>query len=262
MRQVQPFGPLDAAIEAALEASIKRFGVIVPVIKDQDGATLDGHHRVKIAKRLGATYDTITIICRDDEHRLELARTLNADRRQLTPEQRREVSVALRQEGHSLRAIGGALGVDEGTVRNDLKKATAEDSAVDLPSTVTGLDGKVRPARATERTQLGPPSRGMQLARIAIMNLDEISADDVERDAALQTVAHALSDLGSKAADVTQRAIIGLTVTTAALEDIPEAIIRTHIGELRKIRTRLTRLINTAERNDTDSLAPAGEVKG
>jgi len=38
----------------------------------------------------------------------EIQRTLNADRRQLTEEQRRQVAANLRQEGHSYRAIGAA----------------------------------------------------------------------------------------------------------------------------------------------------------
>jgi len=68
---------------------------------------------------------------------------LNADRRQLTSEQRREIVASLREAGHSLRAIGGAVGVDDKTVRNDL--STADLSAV--PDRVKGLDGKSRPAR-------------------------------------------------------------------------------------------------------------------
>jgi hypothetical protein len=56
---------------------------------------------------------------------------------------------ALREEGHSLRAIAGAVRVDEKTVRNDL--ATADRSAV--PDRVTGLDGKSRPSR---RQKKGP----------------------------------------------------------------------------------------------------------
>ena len=59
----------------------------------------------------------------------------------------------------SNRAIAGALGVDEGTVRND--QSTAENSAVeDAPA--LGLDGRVRrrpqrrPADSPSTTEIDP----------------------------------------------------------------------------------------------------------
>ncbi len=51
---------------------------------------------------------------------------------------------ALRAQGHSLRAIAGAVGVTEMTVRRDISGAT--DVA---PETVTGKDGKRYKARRT-----------------------------------------------------------------------------------------------------------------
>jgi len=55
------------------------------------------------------------------------------------------VAVALREQGHSYRAIGGALGLGEATVRRDIVRATASGDAVQ-PGRITGLDGKSRPA--------------------------------------------------------------------------------------------------------------------
>ncbi len=85
-----------------------------------------------------------------------LAHTLNADRRQLSEHQRRAAGVALRQDGHSARAIAGALGVSEATVRRDVA-ATASVDAVAFPERVIGLDGKSRPSRQTVQL-LGPAS--------------------------------------------------------------------------------------------------------
>lgn len=60
---------------------------------------------------------------------------------QIPREDRREIVAELRDEGLSTRAIGAAIGVSEGTVRNDL--AGAQDYAPDAdPTPVTGLDGK------------------------------------------------------------------------------------------------------------------------
>jgi ParB-like chromosome segregation protein Spo0J len=41
----QLFPPLAPEIEAALRASIEQFGVIVPVVQDQNGNLIDGHNR-------------------------------------------------------------------------------------------------------------------------------------------------------------------------------------------------------------------------
>ena len=137
-----PFPALDAATEAALTESIRRFGVLVPVVNDQRGRLIDGHHRSRIADALGVDYRVDAVSVSSEAQSLELASTLNTDRRQLTVAQRREVTAALREQGHSLRAIATAVGVDDKTVRNDL--STADYSAV--PGRVTGLDGKSRPS--------------------------------------------------------------------------------------------------------------------
>jgi Helix-turn-helix domain/ParB-like nuclease domain len=144
---LQLFPSLPQVIEDALRASIQRFGVLVPVMVDQHGRILDGHHRARIAGDLGVGYRTQTYEVHSDDDAREIAHTLNADRRQLTPEQRQEVAVALRQEGHSYRAIGGALGVSDVTIMHDVKHAapTANPLAVQ-PERVIGLDGKSRPA--------------------------------------------------------------------------------------------------------------------
>jgi hypothetical protein len=45
---LQPFAQLSSPIEAALRASIQRFGVLVPITTDQNGTVIDGHHRQRI----------------------------------------------------------------------------------------------------------------------------------------------------------------------------------------------------------------------
>lgn len=52
----QLFAALPAPVEDALRASIGRFGVLVPVVRDQHGNTIDGHHRSRIADALGVKY--------------------------------------------------------------------------------------------------------------------------------------------------------------------------------------------------------------
>jgi hypothetical protein len=72
------------------------------------------------------------------------------------PIERRRAHVAeLRGQGMSTRAIGAALGVSEGTVRNDL--STAQDYAVEQPEQVRSLDDRRRPATRPARSEASDP---------------------------------------------------------------------------------------------------------
>jgi ParB-like chromosome segregation protein Spo0J len=151
---LQLFDALPAHIEDALRASIRRFGVLVPVIRDQQGRIIDGHHRVRIAEEegIGIADDIVITVDSEDEAR-EIARTLNADRRQLTEEQRRAVVTELRREGHSERAIAGALGVSQPTVHRDLKRAEIDSGESIQPDRVIRQGGGSYPAQRPQRDE-------------------------------------------------------------------------------------------------------------
>ncbi len=138
----QLFKDLTPAVESALRASIDRFGVLVPVAKDQHGNILDGHQRARIADELGVKYPVNIIEVADEAEALEIARTLNEDRRAMPKAERLEIVKALREDGHSLRAIAGAVGVSQEQVRKDLAPVNQL-----TPATTTGRDGKRYPAR-------------------------------------------------------------------------------------------------------------------
>lgn len=141
MTQLYP--ALDAATEAALRASIERFGVLVPVVVDQDGGLLDGHHRSRVAGELGVDCPSVVREVADADEAREIARTLNEDRRMLTREQRLPVITALREDGHSVRAISRALKAHHTTIVRDIESAGVH---IAPPERVTGLDGKTYPA--------------------------------------------------------------------------------------------------------------------
>jgi len=147
----QLFPALDGAVESALRSSIERFGVLVPVVRDQHGNTIDGHHRARIADEVGVKYRVDIVQVRDDGEAREIAHTLNADRRQMSIDQRRQVVSDLRAKGHSLRAIAGAVGVDPATVHRDLSGVAPATP----PDRTLGRDGKrypsTRPAMITAR---------------------------------------------------------------------------------------------------------------
>lgn len=156
MSELQLFDALPPHIEDALRASMRRFGVIVPVVRDQDGRIIDGHHRVRLAEELGIAYPERHVTVADSDEAKEIARTLNADRRHLTDEQRRQVAVELRKGGHSIRAIAGALGVPPATAQRD----TAGVSPDTPDGRTRGADGKSYPA--TRPTPILPEEAGLQ----------------------------------------------------------------------------------------------------
>jgi ParB-like chromosome segregation protein Spo0J len=83
--------PLTEEEEAALEKSIAENGVLNPIVADENGVIIDGHHRQRIATRLGKTCPRRTVRDLTEEQKVAMALTLNVDRRHLTREQKREL---------------------------------------------------------------------------------------------------------------------------------------------------------------------------
>lgn len=142
----QLFDPLDPATEAALRESIDRFGVLVPVVRDQHGNTIDGHHRSRIADELGRKYRVDVISVESEDEAEELARTLNTDRRHLTAEQLDAHIIVLREAGASEHAIADSAGVSRSTVHRRRQQLVQENKLTE-PERVQSLDGKSRPAK-------------------------------------------------------------------------------------------------------------------
>lgn len=109
---------LTADEYAALRDDIAARGVVVPVVLDQHGRILDGHHRREIAAELGIDCPTEVHHVGDDEDARDVALALNLARRHLTREQRRELIAAdiEARPGDSDRAIGRRVGCDHKTV--------------------------------------------------------------------------------------------------------------------------------------------------
>ena len=147
----QLFPALDRATEDALRESISRWGVIVPIVVDQDGQVIDGHHRQRIANALGVDYGVQQIEVGSEDDARAIAATLNTDRRHMDIDQRRAIVAHLREQGHSLRAIAGAVGASLGSVRNDLESIVLTST---MPETIRTSDGRnypsTRPAREVE----------------------------------------------------------------------------------------------------------------
>jgi hypothetical protein len=123
----------------ALRENIANNGVLVPVVVDQHGRVLDGHHRRDIAHDLGIEVPTETVVVDDDDHARQVARTLNLARRHLTRRQKRDLIAAelTSDPSRSNREIGRLLGVDHktvGSVRRELAGEIPHDDEDDVPS--------------------------------------------------------------------------------------------------------------------------------
>ena len=118
--------PLSEQERKALAASIEKHGVLDPVLVLPDGRIIDGANRWEISN--GKVSHTIVDL--DEETALALGVTINIARRQMSPEQIRElqkrlkqdreqqkkVALALRRASKSQEEAAAAVGVDQTTV--------------------------------------------------------------------------------------------------------------------------------------------------
>lgn len=95
--QVMP--PLSPDEYQELHDDIKANGVLVPVVEDENGVLIDGHHRQKIAFELGVPCPVEIIEGKSEAEKRGMAFTLNLKRRHLNREQRRAlIAESLKQD--------------------------------------------------------------------------------------------------------------------------------------------------------------------
>lgn len=143
----------DLAVDdyEALKADIAVRGVQVPLELDEQGQVLDGHQRKRAWEALRAAgakipdYPRTIRLGLSEDEKFEHALVLNLQRRHLTTEQRRELTLKLRERGWSTTRIAEVERVNDRTVRRDV--AAEPGSANAEPDRVVGRDGKSYPAR-------------------------------------------------------------------------------------------------------------------
>lgn len=168
----------------ALKADIEARGVQVPVERDETGAVLDGHHRIRACEELGITdYPTIIRTGMDEDQKREHVLALNLDRRHLTREQRKELVARLlvAKPDVSNRQIAEAAKVSHHTVADVREDMQATGQIAQLDRTV-GADGKARPAHKPTAVITTTPKQTQ-----AALNI--LQASSTEPPRALSTVA-------------------------------------------------------------------------
>ena len=135
---------LTAAEYEELRQSIAAAGVLVPVVVDEEGEVIDGHHRQQIADVLGIDYPVTTRSDLTEAEKVDLAYSLNLHRRHLDREAKRKLiadslrrSPELSNRQHAERT--GASHNTVGAVREGLESTGQVDQSI------RGLRGPLRP---------------------------------------------------------------------------------------------------------------------
>jgi ParB-like chromosome segregation protein Spo0J len=190
--------PLKTSEREALAADIKANGVLHPIVIDEDGNILDGHHRYSIDR------NAPTIVVKglsDDEKRAYTIRA-NLARRNLTGDQTREVAKTQREIARRLResdpnrwtqqAVGTLLGVTR--------------QAVSLWFT-DASDGESKSPPPDARVKLTTPAKEEIVRRIeAGEKQEQIASDYGVCPATVTKVKQAAERAEQKAADVREAA--------------------------------------------------------
>lgn len=149
--QVMP--PLSEEEYESLKSDIAEHGVRVPVVLDEEGVIIDGHHRVQAWDELRGEGHEVPEYPREvrpdlktDAEKNELAWKLNMQRRHLNRAQKRDIIAAkLRQSPEwANNRIGSLLGVDSVTVGSVRWRLEAASEIPKLEKLV-GADGKEYP---------------------------------------------------------------------------------------------------------------------
>jgi predicted transcriptional regulator len=114
--------PLTAEEYAGLKADIAAHGQHFPIVHDQNGVTIDGHHRERILAELGIPPKIDRRSFGSDRERLAFVLSANIHRRQSTIEDRKRLAERLYKEhGMTEAQIATMLGVSQWTISNDLR---------------------------------------------------------------------------------------------------------------------------------------------
>lgn len=177
--QVMP--PLASDEYKELYEDIRTNGVLVPVLEDEDGVIIDGHHRSKIASELGIPCPVETISGKSDEEKRGMAFTLNLKRRHLNREQRRAlIAESLKADPQlSNREHARRTGADHKTVQT-VREESESTGEIPQSDKRVSADGRERPAsrppRQPEPEQ--PPAPEAPKPRASVLpqeDLDELN---------------------------------------------------------------------------------------
>ncbi len=194
MSDYQLFPDMGTAEYEEMKADIKARGVMIPVEYDESGNILDGHHRVKACNELGIKeWPCVIRLGMSEKDKRNHIRKINLARRHLTGEQRDKVLLDMRADGMSVRQIAEETKIPKSTVARVIS-STVPNGTVELPTVITGKDGKQRQATQPERKAPAPVGmvRNSNLDSLPVVGKAEsaspIPSNEVEPDQQLETL--------------------------------------------------------------------------
>ncbi|MDJ0454372.1 ParB/RepB/Spo0J family partition protein [Gordonia amicalis] len=161
----QALPPLSPEEYSELERSILDNGVMVPIVLDENGVVIDGHHRQQIAAHHDLPCPSETKCGFTDTEKRGLALSLNLHRRQLTREQKRAlVAESIKADPQlSDREHGRRTGVSHptvATVRDELELAGDVESFTTREDSAGRSQPSTKPRPAAARDALEDPDDG------------------------------------------------------------------------------------------------------
>lgn len=151
MTTYQPFHDLPAGQYEALKRDIEVRGVILPILVDENGRTIDGHQRRRAAAEVGVECPIVQVSGLTEDEKIGLAFTLNLFRRHLSSMERSQAIGELARRGLSTRRMSDLLGLSKSAIHRDIQELEAAGE-VERPDTVFGKDGRDQPSHKPDRT--------------------------------------------------------------------------------------------------------------
>src|SRR5271157_3864117 len=158
-----------------LKASIARVGVLVPVLKDKFGNTIDGRQRERACRELAITdYRIETVAGLSEDQKRDRAFTLNLVRRRLDQKQMRELIAAelKRTPDLSDNWLAQILGSTDKTVAA-VRQELIATSEIPKLNALRGKDGKYRRVTRIVTNTAKEAERAQQALKMGIPELVE-----------------------------------------------------------------------------------------
>lgn len=215
----------------ALKKSIKKHGVWHPLEFDEEGNIVDGHHRYRAFSELieegydVPMYDKITRKYENDQQKFEYALRMNVERRQITPEMRKELAYKLRLPPYSygIVKIGELLGVSIATVSRDLGSLSDAEKAEIAQHSIKGADGR------EYTTQFAPKVYMTGQQQLRNMQMDVINS----LGKTLQTQAAATASVGTAGVAATNGATALAQVQAQAAQNRVQSLVSDEAAQQR-----------------------------
>jgi ParB-like chromosome segregation protein Spo0J len=190
----QLLDPLPPDVYEALKADIAETGMVYPVVLDETGAVLDGHHRKRIAEELGIEYPATVLPGLTEEEKVDRSLALNLTGRKQTREEKRETirRYLLRRPEVSDRHAAQVTGASAATVAS-VRTGLESTAQIEQLAERVGEDGRTR---RKPRSKAAPDPEAVARRQTEIAKSRDAAAKqqakrDAERaEAEALTIAH------------------------------------------------------------------------